>query len=211
MLERLEPLYRYFKQMPEGDPLSNVIRDIEQLAKGDYLRSESNGNIALKSTPEIENEISNILVSQVPQETLLHMMFQNIGEKMFISLSRVTRDASKTALALCINEDDTVTVDYLEHAALFSGKLNGKTLWNSISTVVVQEDGSIKRGFIRVETTFVHTRGATCEIAIKCDFKVARSTPFYIAITNCDTAGPIATTGASAKSRYEGLAASWTS
>lgn len=211
MLERLEPLYRYFKSMPDGDPIANIMMDMEQLAKGNYIKSVANGHIQLKSTPDIEREVRAILAEQIPPETLLHMMFQNIGEKMFISLSRVTQDASKTALALCINEDDTVTVDFLEHAALFNGKLNGKTLWNSISTVVVQEDGSIKRGFIRVETTFAHVREASSNIGIKCDFKVARSTPFYIYLTNCDTARPLAMTGADAKSAYERMAATWTS
>lgn len=204
---KLEPLYRYLKTIGRTEPVSRFLSDIERLAKDDHLVNAGEGIVAVKETAKSEAEIDDILRSMVPQPIAHHMMYQAIGKQMFLSLSRVQDCTSKTALALCIDERDQVTVDYLEHQALFHTALMHKTLWNSISTVVVDDAGEAKRGFIRAETTFIPNETHDV-MGIKCNFKLSRTKPFYLMLTNCKET-PLGVFGAAAKDFFETQESKW--
>lgn len=204
---KLEPLYRYLKTIGRTEPVSRFLSDIEQLAKGGHLVNASDGIVAIKETTKSEAEIAEILRGMMPHPMAHHMMYQAIGKQMFLSLSRVRDCTSKTALALCIDERDQVIVDYLEHQALFHEAIMHKTLWNSISTVVVNDAGEAKRGFIRAETTFIPDEA--CDVmGIKCDFKLSRTKPFYLKLSNCRET-PTGVFGAAAKDFFETQESKW--
>ncbi len=204
-----EPLYRYLKSKGNGDPVSNLLKDIEVLAKGGYVRSRDEGILSVVSNAAIENEIKEKLAEHMPEQPMSHhCSYQAIGKKMYINLSRINKFVSKTALALVINENDSVDVDWLEYDAIFGRELLGKKLWNSISTVVEAADGTVKRGFLRVETQIF--AGGTDTLALKADFRLSRTAPFFISIANCNTATPTATFGPAAKLVFDRLESEWT-
>jgi hypothetical protein len=206
----LEPLYRYLESKGNCDPITTIIKDIEILAKGKYVHNAGDGVVACNTSDKISGEIKQKLQEmQGPAPMAHHCMYQAIGKKMYMSISRISTFVSKTALSLCINEDDTINVDYLEYDAIFGQELVGKTLWNSISTVVVADDGTTKRGFLRAETR-VYTSHDGERIGIKVDFKLSRSTPFYIVITNCTSATQIGIFGPAAKSAFLAMETAWT-
>jgi hypothetical protein len=166
------------------------------------------GILAVISNMNIENEVKAELNKLNEPIMAHHCMYQAIGERMYISISRISQFVSKTALALTINADDTVTVDYLEYDAIFGREFIGHPLWNSISTVVMDKDGNAKRGFLRVETT-VYTGGDASELALKADFRLSRTSPFYIHITDCDLGSPTAVFWQSAKVAFDRLETAW--
>jgi hypothetical protein len=202
---QLEPLYRWLKSKGTGNPVSNLLKDIETLAKSKYVTSQGDGILRVTSNTGIEAKLSEL---QGEQPMSHHCSYQAIGKKMYINLSRINLFVSKTALSLVINENDTVDVDWLEYDAIFGRELLGQTLWNSISTVVVAEDGTTKRGFVRVETKLVADDGGNT-LALRADFKLSRSSPFYILIDNCMAATPTAVFGATAKSAFERMESEW--
>ncbi len=205
---KLEPLYRYLKTIGQAEPVARFISDIDRLAKGGYVGNASDGVIMIRETEKTTAELDKILAQLIPSRIAHHMMYQAIGKEMFLSLSRVSENVSKTALALCITEQDKVVVDYLEHRALFCSELMGQVLWNSISTVVVDDAGASKRGFIRAETTFM-PNSEHDSMGIKCDFKLSRTKPFYVLLRDCKSSTPVGTFGPVAKEAFEQLESAW--
>lgn len=206
---KLEPLYRYLRMINGEEPVSKFLGDIEILARLGYIENGSReGTAFARDNPKIKCEIDKELAALVPVSRAYHMMYQAIGKEMFLSLSGVVGNVSKTVLSLCITERDAVVVDYMEYRGLFDPSLVGQTLWNSISTVVVDDTGATKRGFIRAETTFMPNSDFD-GCAIKCDFKLSRTKPFYISITGCLENKPTGVFGANAKEVYEQLESAW--
>lgn len=205
----LEPLYRYLKSKGNCDPVTELLKDIEFLAKSGYVHNAGDGIVACNTSSKIKTEVQEELQKlQGAPPMSHHCMYQAIGKKMYVSISRVNKFVSKTALSLCINENDTVDVDYLEYDAIFGQDLIGKKLWNSISTVVVAEDGTTKRGFLRAETTVLTSHEGKA-IGIKADFKLSRSTPFYILVKDCTELTQIGVFGPAAKAAFQDMEASW--
>ena len=202
-----EPLYRYLTQISGNDPVTSLMEDIEALAREGYVEGTGDGTLNVLTGSKISAFITEQLASQMPARVFHHMAVQAIDKKMFITISRVGPSVSKTALALVINEDDSVTVGYLEHDALFNGGLAGKKLYCALSTVVIDEAGAATNGFIRFESSFT-SRGED-EFAMKVDFKLSRTTPFFIYIAPCGAVNPVAITGATAKHSFEEMESAW--
>lgn len=207
----LEPLYRYLKGKGRVDPVTAILKDVETLACGNYINGIGDGMLVTVDDLKIDKEISEKLEALRPPPPMsYHWMYQAIGDRMYISLSRINQYVSKTALALCIMEDDTVTIDYLEHGAIFNQPMVGQTMWNSISTVIVQEDGSTVRGFLRVESQlFTDTDGN--KLAFRADFRLNPNRPFYVSINNCRVANQYrkAFFGDAAKKDFLSLESQW--
>jgi hypothetical protein len=201
-LGKLEPLYRYLKTRNKKEPVASMLSDIETLAKGGYVRSLRDGILEVIETSKAREEVDAFLRSQVPKMFAYTMSYQAIGKSMYCALNRVAGDVSKTSIAFTIQPNDTVTVEYLEADVVECGDLSNRTLYNSISTLVVQEDGSVRRGFLRAETMI---KTATNKIAMKIDFKIARSVPFYVVIDKTHLAQQSTLFGPAAKAVFEAM------
>ena len=201
-LGKLEPLYRYLKTRNKKEPVASMLSDIETLAKGGYVKSLRDGILEVIESNKAREEVDALLMSQVPKMYAYTMSYQAIGKSMYCALNRIAGDISKTSIAFTINPDDTVSVEYLESDAVTCGDLNNRTLYNSISTLVVQEDSSVRRGFLRAETT-MRTRDNL--LVLKIDFRVARSVPFYVAIDKANLAQQVTAFGPAAKAKFDAL------
>jgi len=205
-LEKLEPLYRYLATCDGKDPMEAMMRDMEALAKDGYISNgEKLGVHRIVKNGTISKEVQEALRRQIGSENpvFFHCMFQAIDNEMTISVSRISSNSSKTSLALHIAEDDSVIVDYAEPDAIFHGGLIGQTIYNSISTLVVGDDGSKNRGFLRAETTFRAMHRNMETICIKVDFRLSRTKPFFIKVMNLQTLTPTATMGAACETLYD--------
>ena len=199
---QLEPLYRYLTLRDRVDPVEALLLDMEQLSKGGYIKNISDGIHQVINTGNIQTEIATAIEAiraQGEPIAFFNVSYQSIGKKMYIAVNRVASNVSKTALALCINEDDTVEVHFIEPDCFSNGMTNNKKLYSSISTVVQLAGGTLKHGFLRCETTF-QILGS--RIAIKCDFRLTRTTPFYILIANYSGNIPAAMIGSIAQTNY---------
>lgn len=180
MRRELEPLYRYLKTV-EREPVTQLILDMEELAKGDYIHSSgTSGAVSVYITEKNESEVSAILASCQASTNNYHMSFCYVDKTMIASVSAVNGAASLTALLFTINEDDSVCVNYLRNSDICA--LRWKTLKNSSFTAMTLEDGQTVNGIVNVETTFIASPSGY-DIVIKCDFKLSRAKPFYIRIT----------------------------
>ena len=205
-----EPLYRYLMQDGDADPVTRMLVDIEKMAHAGLVRSRSEGQLEVVRNMKTDKEIADILLKACGSPTYYHMMYQSIGNNMYISMSRVGAGASKTCMAITIKEDDSVSVDFFEHDAIFYKGPLGSTIYNSISTVAVGEDGTHHRGFVRAETTFMGVNRGEDEFAMKVDFKLSKAAPFYIHFTECRTPNPKAKIGTTAAKRFEEMERAWT-
>jgi|GEM_PF-6902825 len=178
----LEPLYRYLQLHNGADAISAVINDMEALARGGFIKSLGEGlHETIQTTAseiEINETLSQLLGRDMP--TFYTASYQALDSKMFISISRVEPAVSRTILALCINEDDSVTTFYLDGANMIDMGQKSPELYSSTSAVIKTADGALKNGFVRSFTS-VRQRSES-EVYIKCDFRLSRTAPFYIAI-----------------------------
>ena len=202
----LEPLYRYLQLHNAEDAISAVINDMEALAKDGFIKSIGEGLHETLSTSATEAEINETLTQLLNKESpaFYTASYQALDSKMFISISRVEPAVSRTILALCINEDDSVTTFYLDGASMIDMGLKSPELYSSTSAVIKTADGTLKNGFVRSFTS-VRKRNAA-EVYIKCDFRLSRTTPFYIAISDVYE-NQRASIGAAAKAVFDELEA----
>lgn len=205
-----EPLYRYLTQVGDADPVTKMLVDIEGMAHAGLVKSTSEGRINIIKSKKTEKELAEALTKAAGEPTFFHMMYQSIGNNMYISMSRVGKSISKTCMAITIKEDDSVTVDYLEHDAIFHKGPLGSTIYNSISTVAIGEDGTHHRGFVRAETTFMATPEQDSQFAIKVDFKLSKAVPFFIHFTDCRSSSPKAKIGSASAKVFEEMERQWT-
>ena len=201
----LEPLYRWLRLRNETDPVEALLQDIETLSKAQYIKNLREGVHTVIQNPAIDAEVLQEMQSYLRGDDgvfYFQTSYQAVGEKMYIAISRVGPTVAKTALALCINENDTVEVHFIEPDPLFTFASGHPTLYGSISTVIVAEDGQIKHGFIRCETSMMMESG-TEALLVKCDFRLSRTQPFYIAIDAMFGDRPVAQIGVGCQVRWE--------
>jgi hypothetical protein len=197
-------------QIGDADPVTKMLVDIEKMAHAGLVKSRAEGQLEVIRNKKTDKEISDILLKACGSPTYYHMMYQSIGNNMYISMSRVGKSISKTCMAITIKEDDSVTVDYLEHDAIFYKGPLGSTIYNSISTVAIGEDGTHHRGFVRAETTFMAAPEQDSQFVIKVDFKLSKAVPFFIHFTDCQSSSPKARIGSAAAKVFEEMERQWT-
>jgi hypothetical protein len=177
---QLEPLYRYLKLTNGKDPLEAMVHDIEKLAKGRYIENVSEGIHQVVESSTINSEIRAELEKLFDQpEPFYQVSYQALGGRMYITINRVTKYASKTSLACILKEDDTVDILYIDSDPLMLFADSKPTIYGSISTILVMPDNSIKNGFLRCETSLCNLGE---DLYIKWDFRLSRTKPFYLAI-----------------------------
>jgi len=189
---QLEPLYRYLTLRNQQDPVNALLQDMEELAKGKYIKNMSEGIHQVIDSAVIRAEIKQEVdkISNVAPVAFHQVSYQALGNKMYISINRVLQNASKTMLALTINEDDSVTIMYVDSDPFYAMALLKGTLYGSISTVIMKEDGTLSTGFLRCETSFctdIHNNAY-----MKCDFRLSRTKPFYIRFLHLHDSNPTA-------------------
>lgn len=207
-LGNLEPLYRYLQANDRSNAVSRLIGDMEALAKGGYIRSESPGIHRVVTSHKISAEVRECVEQAFPKIEVanFHVMCQSIDDEFYLAVSRVNEKASKTCLSLVIKRDDTVKLEYIEPGA-FEQRVQGKhTTYSSVNTVICSPDGTKSSGFIRYETTFKFDRGRHgSAMAIMIDFKMTRAAPIYIFLADiCDESSRV-TVGRHAKEAFESM------
>ena len=197
----LEPLYRYLATCNQRDPVASLLIDMEQLAKGKYIKNMSEGIHQVIDTAAIRAEVRDQIARNIgPPPAGYQTTYQALGKRMYVAINRVVQSNSKTALAYVINEDDTVELLYIDPDPINQFASTKPTIYSSINTVVVLEGGTIKHGFLRCETSMM-TYGN--DLLIKSDFKLSRTTPFYTKIKNYYSAVTSCSVGPAVKTMWE--------
>lgn len=217
---KVEPLYRFLRQFTHdaqrasgGDsvnPIQAIIAGANELVRLGLARNTpQDGRIIIVESKQIEDSIKEDLAYLVPEQVCFHPAYQAIGKTMQVSLSRVNRISSKTALSLHINEDDTVIVDFIEPDTIINDGLDGREIYSSLSTMVEAEDGTISRGFVRCVSKFFYNSD-TDKLVFEANFKTIRAAPFHVMVSDICSTTPNASIGTAAKSFYKLMESQWT-
>lgn len=174
-LEKLEPLYRWLRYRNGKDAFNELLTDMAVLAKEGYIQSSSNGTHAVHTSTKINSEISTILQADIGTDTRMSYQFQAIGDVMYINAVRIEMTTNRTVLSLKVTGSDEVTVEYLD----FPGLIGTFNVFSSINSILPQDDGTYKRGFLRTQVT-QHTDENRA--VLKIDFRLSRTKPFFILV-----------------------------
>ena len=182
-LEKLEPLYRWLRYRNGKDAFNELLTDMAVLAKEGYIQSSSNGTHNVHISSKTNSEIQVLLEAERGNDPRMSYQFQAIGDVMYINAVRIETATNRTVMSLKVTGSDEVIVEYID----FPGLIGSFNIFSSINSLLPQDDGTYKRGFLRTQVTQHTDRDRA---VLKIDFRLSRTKPFYISIVK----GP-ATTG----------------
>lgn len=194
-LEKLEPLYRWLRYRNGKDAFNELLTDMAVLAKEGYIQSSSNGTHAVHTSSKINAEITALLEAERGNDPRMSYQLQAIGDTMYINAVRIETATNRTVLSLKVTGSDEVTVEYID----FPGLAGTYSIFSSINSLLPQDDGTYKRGFLRTQI-IQHSDHRT--VAMKIDFRLSRTKPFYIVINKGAGTTATAEIGDTAEERF---------